>query len=207
LSPVFTVGAIYLVSMPSLILASASPRRRDLLTKAGYSFRVISPDVDESVIKGEDPKAYVARLALAKGKAVVAQSEEIVLAADTTVVLDGEIIGKPADNIEAKSILRKLSNRTHQVHTGFALISGSEEFCQVVTTAVTFKLLSDAEIETFLKSGEALDKAGAYSAQGGGSIFISKFEGSFTNVVGLPIDEVVQALTDLGIAGGSAKKD
>ena len=182
---------------PRLILASASPRRRELLQQAGVEFSVVPSNAAEDVLAGEAPMDYALRVATAKAKEVAANHPgNWTLGADTIVVIDGEILGKPRDHADGKRMLRLLSGRTHQVMTAFVLIAtGGQEYThQLVTTTVTFKSLSDEQILSYLATGEPFDKAGAYAVQGIGAALVDKVEGSYTNVVGLPIDEVLEVL-------------
>lgn len=169
-----------------LVLASASPRRADLLRAAGFDFTINAADVDERVRRGEPPAAYVRRLAQDKSAAVVAP-ELVVLAADTAVVIDGSILGKPRDDADAREMLRQLSGRWHEVITGVSLRTSSAEIGDVATTRVQFAALSATDIAWHVTSGDGRDKAGAYAIQGLASRFIPRIEGSYANVVGLPI--------------------
>jgi septum formation protein len=187
---------------PQLILASASPRRRELLHEARVVFVVIPSNVSEDKQPGEPPEQYARRVAREKAQDVAQrQPGAWVLGADTVVVIDGVILGKPRDAADGYRMLRLLSGRTHQVLTAFALVdgSGTVRTNQVVTSHVAFKLLSDARIQTYLATGEPFDKAGAYAVQGVGASLIERVEGSYTNVVGLPMDEVLAALRIAGL--------
>ena len=189
-------------SRSRLILASASPRRRDLLTSAGYEFDVIPANVDERRLDGETPNEFVSRVAMDKAEAVAVSLEHtrdvpIVLGADTVVLVSGEVLGKPRDRLAAASMLRRLSGRSHDVLTGVAIVHGSASRVVVETTRVTLARLEDATIDWYLSTGEADDKAGAYGAQGLASRFIEGIDGSYINVVGLPIARVDQLLGDL----------
>jgi septum formation protein len=187
--------------MTPLILASASPRRADLLREAGILFRVAPAHIDEAVRAGESPEGYVERLAREKAEAVLAASPAaFVLGADTTVVVDETILGKPADKAEAARMLELLGGRSHQVLTGVALL-GPADFARaaVVSTEVTFSRLSDADIAWYVGTGEPLDKAGAYAIQGGASRFVERVDGSFSNVVGLPMEVVGTWCREAGI--------
>ncbi|MDA3873160.1 MAG: Maf family protein [Kiritimatiellae bacterium] len=178
------------------ILASASPRRADLLRSAGLDFEVIPAHVDETPLRGELPIDLVVRLSQVKAAAVFDQDpDSLVLAADTVVVFNGNILGKPADANAASGMLNALSGQTHQVLTGFSLFRPDRP-ChqQVCSTRVTFRRLGPDEIHTYVESGEPLDKAGAYGIQGNAAAFVKKIDGSYTNVVGLPLAEVVEAL-------------
>ncbi|HYA18020.1 MAG TPA: Maf family protein [Bryobacteraceae bacterium] len=182
-----------------LILASRSPRRAELLRAAGIDFTIRAADVDETPRPGESPRGYVTRLALEKANAILAAPDETVLAADTTVVIGNEILGKPIDAADARRMLRALSGREHKVITGICLRRGDCVIQDVDVTGVWFSPLSDAEIDHYIASGEPMDKAGAYAIQGLASRFIPRIEGSYSNVVGLPVALVSQALSKLGV--------
>jgi septum formation protein len=182
-----------------LILASASPRRRELLTQAGFNFRVHPAHIPEDLLAGEDPIAYVTRLAREKARAVydqlaAAEPRIAVLGADTTVTLDNHILGKPEDAADAARMLRLLSGRTHRVITGVSLVSAVGVETAAEVTAVQFLTLSDAEIEAYVATGEPMDKAGAYAIQGRAARWIPRIEGCYFNVVGLPIALVATLL-------------
>ncbi len=171
-----------------IVLASRSPRRAELLAAAGISFEVLAADIDESVKPGEDPAAYVQRLAIAKARAVLAlRPSAVVLGADTTVTIDGLILGKPGNDSEATGMLRRLSGRVHDVFTGVALVDASGVRSGVARTRVWFDPVTDEDIAWYVASGEPVDRAGAYAIQGLASRFIPRIEGSYTNVVGLPV--------------------
>jgi septum formation protein len=172
-----------------LVLASRSPRRAELLTAAGFEFTVRAADIDETPLDGEDPYCYVVRIAAAKAFAVRARKDETVLAADTTVVLGKEIMGKPEDAADAARMLRALAGQRHDVITAICLrrTDGIVE-TDIATTSVWFAPLSETEIADYVASGEPMDKAGAYGIQGLASKFVDRIEGSYTNVVGLPIN-------------------
>lgn len=184
-----------------MILASQSPRRIELMSEAGLDARIIPADIDESARAGEGPFELVERLAKAKAAAVArthAKPGEIVIAADTIVALDGELLGKPADADDARRMLRALSGATHQVATGVALLRDDTAASFVDVTGVTFYDLSDDAIDAYIASGEPMDKAGAYGIQGaGGRMLVRKIDGDFYNVVGLPIARVARALQEL----------
>jgi len=192
-----------------LILASASPRRRELLAQAGYEFEVRAAHVNEDVRPGEDPIAYVIRLAREKAEAVLWQIADdpqpesaggrlVVLGADTTVTLDGHILAKPEDEADARRMLAQLSGRTHRVITGVAVAtaSGAEMRCKVAAevTAVRFLTLSAVEIAAYVATGEPMDKAGGYAIQGRAAKWIPRIEGDYFNVVGLPLALVASML-------------
>jgi septum formation protein len=178
-----------------LLLASASPRRAELLRAAGIRFEVAPADVDERQRDGEDAEAYVRRLAAAKASRVAAAHPgRAVLGADTTVVVSGEVLGKPRDAEEAAAMLGRLSGRSHRVLTGVCLISPDGRVdVAVATTTVEFRALSPADIDAYVASGEPMDKAGAYAIQGGAGTFVTRIEGDFDNVVGLPV-ALIQAM-------------
>jgi len=181
-----------------LILASASPRRRELLTQAGLRFDVVPAHIDESPHPGEGPASYVRRLALEKAQAVSAlHPGAMVLGADTTVVLDGEVLHKPLDIQDAERMLRALSGRAHQVHTGIAIVRGSVQRSHVETTTVYFSATPEADLVCYLATGDSLDKAGAYGIQGYAARWITRIEGDFFNVMGLPIAATVRLLAEI----------
>lgn len=177
-----------------LILASQSPRRRELLNAAGIEHRVRVVPVDETILPGEEPSAYVRRLAREKAYAVPRAPDEIVLGADTTVVCQGHILGKPADDEDAARLLRLLSGQAHDVTTGICLLHGTASIVEHATTRVFFGLISEQRIAEYVRSGEPRDKAGAYAIQGIASRYIDRIEGSYSNVVGLPVALVWRAL-------------
>jgi septum formation protein len=186
---------------PSLILASASPRRAELLARAGYEFTIEPADVDESLIPGEQPAEYVLRVARAKAHAVAAKcrdSGSTVLAADTTVVVDGEILAKPADREDAARMLKRLAGVVHEVLTGVVVVAGDREMTEVVRTRVHLLPLSPDEIAWYVESGEPEGKAGAYAIQERAARFVDWIEGSWSNVVGLPVATVDRMLKRLG---------
>jgi septum formation protein len=219
-----------------LILASASPRRAELLRAAGYTFEIVAADVDESIRPGESPSAYVRRLAADKSAAVIsaltgratptagratiaedgvarpfqgrdrgaespAPHQSVVLGADTTVVVDGEILGKPRDEEDSATMLRRLSGRTHHVLTGVSLRQGASEVGRVETTDVVFRALSEGDVAWYVASGEGRDKAGGYAIQGLASRFVVRIEGSYSNVVGLPVACVAELLPEIRHGG------
>jgi len=186
-----------------LVLASQSPRRQELLRQLGLDFRVEPADVDESWERGEDPRAYVERLAIAKAETVAQLLDRdggvCVLAADTTVDLDDEILAKPDDDDHAREMLRAMSGRAHQVHTAVVGWTAAQVIANVVTTDVTFRALDDADIDWYLAVGEHLDKAGAYGMQTAGGALVERIDGSPSNVVGLPLSETVDILRACGL--------
>jgi septum formation protein len=177
--------------MTKVVLASASPRRHELLSQIGVRFEVRVSDIDESPVEGEDPVAYVRRLAIGKATAISTAPDELVIAADTTVDLGSVIMGKPNDDHDARSMLRRLSGQTHRVHTGVAVRLGARELADVCTTLVTFVSLDEATIDWYLATGEPLGKAGSYALQGAGAALVSGVDGSVSNVIGLPLHLVV----------------
>ena len=187
----------------TLFLASTSPRRRELLAQAGIEFTVLNVAIDESQRPNELPTAYVERLAKEKAEAgfLTVESDEnaVVLAADTIVVLEDAILGKPQNKAQAHEMLRSLSGRSHVVMTAFAIKTHKQVRVQRVNTTVFFRPLTSKEIEWYWQTGEQLDKAGGYGIQGKGGIFVSSISGSYSTVVGLPLAEVVVALRGLGI--------
>ena len=185
-----------------LILASASPRRRELLTIAGVAFSVVPSRTTEEVWPAEAPQDYVVRAAEEKAHEVATRHPHAwILAADTIVEIDGKILGKPRDEADGSRMLQLLSGRSHHVMTAFIILQAQchKTVRQLVTSTVTFKALSEAQIAAYLATGEPADKAGAYAVQGLGSDLVEGVAGSYTNVIGLPMDEVVAALQILEI--------
>jgi septum formation protein len=184
-----------------LFLASTSPRRRELLAQLGLTFSVLKIDIDESRRNDEAATAYVRRLAEEKARAGLAQiTNGIVIAADTSVVYEQWVLGKPASLSEAKAIWQKLSGKTHQVLTGVAVASQAGLYTEVVSTAVHFRTISEQEMEAYWASSEPCDKAGGYAIQGRGAVFVEGIEGSYSNVVGLPLAETTQLLARFGVS-------
>lgn len=178
-----------------LILASGSPRRRELLTQAGITYMVNPSTYQEDSPKKKDPEKYVQAQAVGKACDVAEKYPgQWVLGADTIVVADGEILGKPRNAKEASSMLHRLSNGKHSVLTGVALVRDKDVYTKVVETKVWFRRLTDKEIEAYVSSGDPLDKAGAYGIQGRAAAFVDKINGSYTNVVGLPLSQVCRML-------------
>ncbi|MGE4053592.1 MAG: nucleoside triphosphate pyrophosphatase [Vicinamibacterales bacterium] len=191
-----------------LVLASASPRRRQLLTAAGFSFDVVTTDVDEGRHAGETPDAYVKRLASSKSarglellsmRDPFANHELVVLGADTAVVVEDDVLGKPSNEQEARRMLERLSGRVHRVLTGLSVRTAEVERAAVESTEVWFARLSAEDIDWYASTGEGNDKAGAYGIQGLASRFIPRIQGSYTNVVGLPVAAVYRLLNGLGV--------
>ncbi len=188
--------------MPHAVLASASPRRRELLEQLGWTLDIRPADVDESPQPGEDPRAYVLRLAIEKCRAVRAAPGDLVIAADTTVDIaaaDGRrrIAGKPTDVDDARRMLRSLSGRTHRVHTAVAVRRGEGAASTVVTTHVRMSVLSDADVECYVATGEPFDKAGGYAIQGAGGALVQSVRGSVSNVIGLPLAELLRLVGEI----------
>jgi septum formation protein len=197
---------------PLFILASKSPRRRYLLQQAGLCFAVIPSSVDESVVPLSVSDGYVRSLAEAKADDIAARyPDNWVLGADTIVRIDGTILGKPRSPEEARCMLRRLSGQTHQVLTGYAICcrDRGRHFSETVITDVTFKELTEAEIQWYIATREPFDKAGAYAIQGLGTFLVRRINGSYTNVVGLPVCEVIEFFIREGILGftGAARSD
>lgn len=173
-----------------LVLASSSERRRELMSEAGYDFEVIVPSIGEDHLHQQDPRILAESLAHSKARQVADKLErDVVVGADTVVAIGNEIIGKPADADDARRILKSLSGTTHEVITGLCLVNArrGERLLGVETTHITMRELTDVELDDYVRSGEGLDKAGAYAIQETGDRFVEKIEGSFTNVVGLPM--------------------
>lgn len=179
-----------------LILASGSPRRREMFDRLGLTYQILSTDVDERVTEALSPAAYVECLAARKAEAARSLSSEsdVILAADTVVAMAGRIFGKPADFAEAKAMLTAFSGKTHQVYTGFALCHNRRCYRESVATEVTFRSLSEREIDSYIEKEKPYDKAGAYGIQERAGIFVLSISGSFDNVVGLPLTQVELAL-------------
>lgn len=182
-----------------ILLASSSPRRAELLKAAGYAFDVAPADVDETPLPGELPEVYVARLAEAKANVTVNTSSDcVVLGADTAVLVDGTIFGKPLDDANAAAMLRQLSGRSHEVLTGVSMRYGSQRVGTVDRTVVHVAFLRPEDIAWYVASGEPRGKAGGYAIQGLAARFIDRIEGSYSNVMGLPLSVVRRLLSDLG---------
>ena len=185
-----------------LILATASPRRVQILRDAGFTFQIISSAVDETVLEGESPQDLVRRLAQQKARLVAARAvgPAIVVGADMVVVADRQMLGKPGSADEARAMLQLLSGRTHTVYTGLALIRLPDEASRLglESTQVTFEPMSPNDISSYVASGEPFDKAGAYAIQGRGGRYISRIEGCYFNVVGLPLARLCHLLRELG---------
>lgn len=189
-----------LPGQPKLVLASTSPRRRELLASLGLEFEVRPADIDESARPGEAPEALVARLSLEKAAAVAALEPcALVIAADTVVVLDAQVLGKPRDATENRAFLARLSGREHEVFTGHSLRLGEREAGVVKRTRVRFRALEPGEIGSYVATGEGLDKAGGYGIQGRGAALVSHIEGCYFSVVGLSLAALVEHARRLGV--------
>ena len=189
------------MTAPRVILASASPRRRELLTLVGIGHEVRPADLDEAVLPGEDPVAYVDRVARDKASTVAAHvPDTVVIAADTTVVLDGEIIAKPADATDAAAMLRRLSGRAHVVHTGMAVSYAGRLVSAVESGGVSFRALTDPDIAAYVATREPLDKAGAYGIQGYGATIVERVDGDYFSVMGLGLRRLVALLAAVGLS-------
>ncbi len=189
---------------PVLILASKSPRRRYLLKQAGLSFSVIPSSIDETSVPISSPETYVKALSEAKAENVsIKYPEKWVIGADTIVLKDDAILGKPDSKAQARAMLKQLSGQTHQVLTGYAICckSKNRKYSETVKTHVLFKSLTDKEIEWYIHTKEPFDKAGAYAIQGLGTFLVKSINGSYTNVVGLPVCEVIEILIKEGVLG------
>lgn len=189
-------------SSSGIVLASASPRRSELMELAGIPCTVMPADICEDVLPGESPDEHVMRLAREKAEAVAARGTagRFFVGSDTVVVLDGRIMGKPADEAQAFEMLSALSGRSHQVITGIAVhdLVRAESLCREVVTGVTFKNLTEREIRNYIATGCPMDKAGAYAIQGGAVHFVRSINGSYTNVVGMPMTELYELLKSMG---------
>ncbi|KAA1176349.1 septum formation inhibitor Maf [Marinobacter salinexigens] len=187
--------------MADIVLASASPRRAELLRQIGVDFTVHPADVDESVEEGESPQCYVERLAREKAMVVAGRlsGDELVIGSDTSVVLLGEILGKPDNHDDAVAMLGRLSGASHQVMTGVAVVRNGLCKSTLVVTDVRFRELSEPEVEAYVFSGEPMDKAGSYGIQGLGGIFVREIRGSYSAVVGLPLQETAALIAEAGV--------
>ncbi len=186
----------------SIILASNSPRRRELLAQIGIrDFQILSPDVDETVEPGLSPARMVETLSLRKARAAAgrAGAEDLIIAADTVVALDGRVLGKPRDQEEAFAMLSALSGREHRVYTGVTVLGGGQAATEHEETAVDFRALSPEEIRDYIATGEPMDKAGAYGIQGVGALLVQGIRGDYCNVVGLPVFRLGRMLSGFGV--------
>ena len=185
---------------PRVILASASPRRRDLLTLVGVPHDVRPADIDEAYLPGELPPAHAERLAREKANVIAASAPEAVtIGSDTIVVIDGQVLGKPRDRAQAHAMLRQLSGRAHEVMTGVAACWHGRTVSGVERVRVEFRPLTDAEIEAYIDTGEPMDKAGAYGIQGYGATIVSRVDGDYFAVMGLPLNRLMRQLETLGL--------
>ncbi len=185
-----------------VVLASASPRRKELLALTGLDFDIVIPRVDETITEKESPVEFCRRISIEKARNVSDQiSNALVIAADTIVVMDDHIMGKPSDYAQAFTFLKKLSNRTHEVYTGYTILDvhSGQSLSRVISTTVRFREMAPEEINWYIATGEPMDKAGAYAIQGIGGMFIDHIEGSHTNVIGLPLSDLYGDLKKFGI--------
>lgn len=186
-----------------IVLASSSPRRKELLGKTGIEFEVVIPSADESLTGDETPEEFALRVSAEKASSVSRNLDNgsVVIGADTIVVVNGEILGKPSGKEEAAVMLQKISAKEHNVYTAFSIVEPKQKVLhsEIVRTGVSIKRLAAHEIEGYIKTGEPMDKAGAYGIQGIGAFMVRGIEGSYTNVVGLPVVELLEALKKLGI--------
>jgi septum formation protein len=188
------------MTSPRIILASQSPRRRELLSLIGIPHEVRPADLDERVLPGERPEDHAERLARAKAEAVAAHEPEgVVIGADTIVVLDGDILGKPRDDADAAATLRRLSGRTHTVFTAVAVVRGGRTVSGVESVEVTFRPLTKEQIESYVATREPMDKAGAYGIQGYGAVIVERVHGDYFAVMGLALGRLVGLLEDVGV--------
>ena len=187
------------MTAPRIVLASSSPRRRDLLAMIGITHEVIPADIDEAYFPGEEPRAHALRLAQQKAASIAARNPTaIVVGADTIVVVDGAVLGKPLSAADAGRMLRILSGRTHVVYTAVAVQRAASAASAVEAVTVTFRTLSDAEIGAYIDTGEPMDKAGAYGIQGFGATIVDRIEGDFFAVMGLPLGQMVRLMGKIG---------
>jgi septum formation protein len=189
------------MSAPRVILASQSPRRRDLLTLIGIPHEVLPADVDEALLPGEDPAVHAERLARAKAQELAQHNPDaVVVGSDTIVVIDDVVLGKPRDVAEARVMLRRLSGRSHTVMTAVAVARDGRTVSAVELVGVTFRMLSDAEIDAYIATGEPMDKAGAYGIQGFGAVIVERVDGDYFAVMGLALGRLVRLLREVGVA-------
>lgn len=186
--------------MKKIILASKSPRRKQILEQVGLKFTVVVSDFDETRIKFKTPQEMVKKLSLEKARIIAAKNPNvIIIGADTTVIYKNEIIGKPTSKQDAVRILKLLSGKVHEVVTGFTVVGGKKSITKAVTSRVKFKQLSEAEIKAYVETGEPMDKAGGYGIQDKGGVFIENIQGDYFNIVGLPIFAVSEVLKQFGV--------
>ena len=187
----------------NVILASGSPRRRDLLEKLGWSVRVVVPEIDERPLTSESPENLCTRLSAAKAAKVAEMDlyngDAPIVAADTIVVVDGDVLGKPADESESLLMLKRLQGRTHEVLTGMSVIGNGKSLGGLERTKVSFRVLDEAAVRAYAASGEGMDKAGAYAIQGKGSLLVASIEGDYFNVVGLPLCRLGLMMEEMGL--------
>ena len=185
----------------TVILASSSPRRRELLDQIGVGYKVVHVDIDETVFQAESAAHYVVRMSLEKARRgfLISEQRYVTLGADTCIECDGEILGKPENEKMAAQILSKLSNRGHTVHTAVTVVNAQSEISELCSSTVYFDKLEQSTIDAYIATGEPLDKAGAYAIQGQGAQFITKLEGSYSSVMGLPLYETAKLLKEFGI--------
>ena len=184
-----------------IVLASQSPRRRELLSLVGIPHEVRPADLDESILPGESPVEHAERLARSKAETVAAgEPAAVVIGSDTIVVLDGDILGKPRDVVEAAAMLRRLSGRTHTVHTAVAVARNGRTVSGIESVEVTFRPLTDSQIETYIATGEPMDKAGAYGIQGYGAVIVERVHGDYFAVMGLALGRLVALLEGVGVS-------
>lgn len=189
------------MSLPRVILASQSPRRTELLRQIGIAHEVRPADIDESYLPGEAPAAHAERLATEKAATIAAaEPMAVVIGADTIVVLDGEVLGKPRDRDDARRMLRRLGGRVHTVHTAVAVAAGGRTVSGVESVEVSFRPLSDEQVEAYVATGEPADKAGAYGIQGFGATLVARIDGDYFAVMGLALGRLVELLAALGIS-------
>lgn len=183
-----------------VVLASGSPRRRELLNMIGVKHEIMPADIDERYLPGEDPPAHAERLAREKAAAVAPRAgNSLIIAADTIVVVDGDVLGKPRDPAEAAEMLRRLSGRSHTVHTAVAVRYGGSEASSVESPSVTFRPLDAELIEAYIATGEPMDKAGSYGIQGFGATLVTRLEGDYFAVMGLPLHRTMQLVESVGL--------
>jgi septum formation protein len=183
-----------------ILLASGSPRRRELFSWLGVGFEVLVPEIDETVLGDEQPEDYCSRLSLEKALEIQKQRpHDLIIGADTVVVIGGAILGKPTDEGEARSHLRLLQGNMHEVFTSYTVAHASRSTTRVIRTRVCFRTMTEDEIAWYVSTGEPMDKAGSYALQGIGAIFVDRIEGSYTNVIGLPLSHLYHDLKDYGI--------
>ena len=185
----------------NLILASQSPRRKELMGLFHVPFTVRAADIDETMDSGRSPYDEVARVSRLKAEATPREPDDVVIAADTIVVCDGKVLGKPKDEADAVAMLRLLSGRDHQVMTGMTVLRGGEAVTHTEVTDIHFRNLSEQEIVSYVRTGEPMDKAGSYAIQGGAALFCERMDGDYYNVVGLPVCRLGQILRRMAITG------